>query len=73
MSCLQCPAPATVTEKYNGVEIRTCEVGHRTGRATRAMIKASKKIRLKARAIAKSTVRDSEYVFNLEMREAVGQ
>lgn len=30
LGCLQCEAPAEVTELYQGIPIRTCNVGHRT-------------------------------------------
>lgn len=42
MQCLACSLEAEVKEQYQGIEIRVCIVGHRTGITTEPALKKIK-------------------------------
>lgn len=41
MKCLQCELDAVETGEKHGLKIRECAAGHRTARATKAMVRQS--------------------------------
>lgn len=59
MICLQCRKSASENgEVFNGVKIRECVDGHRTGQATAAMIKKSAAYKRAAQKLEKDGIID---------------